>query len=136
MSISQSLRNSAVVVEKYVTLGATSGTTVGPTVPAGTIVVYAGFENFTAVPDVTTYTVAVGIAGNTPILTASSYDNAAAGTIKQGHGWQHTSGERTVDATTVIDGDPGPIEGRIWAVVIDVNGSVGKAATADRDILG
>jgi len=59
MSISQSLRNSAVVVEKYVTLAATSGTTVGVAVPAGTIVLAAGFENFTAVADVTTYTLDV-----------------------------------------------------------------------------
>ena len=52
----QSLRNRAVVVEKDVSLAATSGTTVGISVGAGVLVLAVGFEPSVAVPDVTTYT--------------------------------------------------------------------------------
>ena len=46
----QSLRNRAVVVEKDVSLAATSGTTVGISVGAGVLVLAVGFEPSVAVP--------------------------------------------------------------------------------------
>ncbi len=134
MSISQSLRNSAVVVEKYVTLAATSGTTVGPAVPAGTIVLAAGFENLAAVPDVTTYTVAVSD-GTTTFMSATSFDAAAINTVKAGVTPGFIAAADTIDATTSISGSPGTIAGRIWAVIVDVNGSVAQAASVDRNLL-
>ena len=54
MAAVQSLRNKAYVVEKDVTLAATSGTAVGIPVGAGTLVLAAGFQNYTTVPDGTT----------------------------------------------------------------------------------
>lgn len=135
MSISQSLRNSAVVVEKYVTLAATSGTTVGVSVPAGTIVLAAGFENLAAVPDVTTYTVAVGADSGAPTMAATSFDAAAINTVKGGVTAGFVATADTVDAVTVISGSPGTIAGRIWAVIVDVNGSVAQAASVDRNLL-
>ena len=134
MSISQSLRNSAVVVEKYVTLAVASGTTVGPSVPAGTIVLAAGFENLAAVPDITTYTVAVGD-GTTTFMAATSFDAAAINTVKAGVTPGFVSAADTIDAVTVISGTTPTIAGRIWAVIVDVNGSVGQAAAVDRNLL-
>jgi len=134
MSISQSLRNSAVVVEKYVTLAATSGTTVGVSVPAGTIVLAAGFENFTAVADVTTYTLDV-TDGTTVFANDLNFDNTAAGTVKAGVTPGFVAAADTIDVVTTISGSPGTIAGRVWAVIVDVNGSVGQAASVDRDQL-
>ena len=134
MSISQSLRNSAVVVEKYVTLAVASGTTVGPSVPAGTIVLAAGFENLAAVPDITTYTVAVGD-GTTTFMAATSFDAAAINTVKAGVTPGFVAAADTIDAVTVISGTTPTIAGRIWAVIVDVNGSVGQAASVDRNLL-
>jgi len=134
MSISQSLRNSAVVVEKYVTLAATSGTTVGVAVPAGTIVLAAGFENFTAVADVTTYTLDV-TDGTTVFANDLNFDATAAGTVKAGVTPGFVAAADTIDVVTTISGSPGTIAGRVWAVIVDVNGSVGQAASVDRDIL-
>ena len=134
MSISQSLRNSAVVVEKYVTLAVASGTTVGPSVPAGTIVLAAGFENLAAVPDITTYTVAVGD-GTTTFMAATSFDAAAINTVKAGVTPGFVAAADTIDAVTVISGTTPTIAGRIWAVIVDVNGSVGQAAAVDRNLL-
>jgi len=134
MSISQSLRNSAVVVEKYVTLAATSGTTVGVSVPAGTIVLAAGFENFTAVPDVTTYTLDV-TDGTTVFANDLNFDNTAAGSVKAGVTPGFVAAADTIDVVTTISGSPGTIAGRVWAVIVDVNGSVAQAASVDRDIL-
>ncbi len=134
MSISQSLRNSAVVVEKYVTLAATSGTTVGVSVPAGTVVLAAGFENFTAVPDVTTYTLDV-TDGTTVFANDLNFDNTAAGSVKAGVTPGFIAAADTIDVVTTISGSPGTIAGRVWAVIVDVNGSVTQAASVDRNLL-
>lgn len=134
MSVSQSLRNQPYVIEKYVTLAATSGTTVGPAVPAGTLVLAAGFENLAAVPDVTTYTVAVGD-GTTTFMAATSFDAAAVNTIKAGTTAGLVAAADTIDATTVISGSPGTIAGRIWALCVEVDASVIKGAAAARNQL-
>ena len=134
MSISQSLRNSAVVVEKYVTLAATSGTTVGVSVQAGTIVLAAGFENFTAVPDITTYTLNV-TDGTTVFANSLNFDNTAAGSVKAGVTPGFVAAADTIDVVTTISGSPGTIAGRVWAVIVDVNGSVAQAASVDRNLL-
>lgn len=134
MAISQSLRNRAVVVEKYVTLAATSGTTVGPAVPAGTLVLAAGVEVLAAVPDVTTYTIDV-TDGTTVFANDVSVDNAAKGTIRVGTTAGFISAADTIDAVTTISGSPGTIAARIFAVVVDVNDSVGMADEVDRDQL-
>ena len=134
MAISQSLRNRAVVVEKYVTLAATSGTTVGPAVPAGTLVLAAGVEVLDTVPDVTTYTIDV-TDGTTVFANDVSVDNVAKGTIRVGTTAGFISAADTIDAVTTISGSPGTIAARIFAVVVDVNDSVGMANEVDRDQL-
>lgn len=134
MAISQSLRNRAVVVEKYVTLAATSGTTVGPAVPAGTLVLAAGVEVLATVPDVTTYTIDV-TDGTTVFANDVSVDNVAKGTIRVGTTAGFISAADTIDAVTTISGSPGTIAARIFAVVVDVNDSVGMADEVDRDQL-
>lgn len=134
MAISQSLRNRAVVIEKFVTLPATSGTTVGPAVPAGTVVLSAGVEVLAAVPTVTTFTVAA-TDGTTTFMAATSVSAAAKGTIRAGVTPGFIAAADTVDALTVISGSPGTTLARIWAVVIDVNDSVLPAAEVDRDTL-
>ena len=134
MAISQSLRNRAVVVEKYVTLAATSGTTVGPAVPAGTLVLAAGVEVLDTVPDVTTYTIDV-TDGTTVFANDVSVDNVAKGTIRVGTTAGFISAADTIDAVTTISGSPGTIDARIFAVVVDVNDSVGMANEVDRDQL-
>lgn len=133
MAISQSLRNRAVVVEKYTTLAATSGTTVGPAVPAGTIVLAAGVEVMAAVPTVTTFTVAA-TDGTTTFMAASSISGAANHTIKAGVTPGFIAADDTIDALTVISGSPGTTAVRIWAVVIDVNDDVFQSAIAQRDV--
>jgi len=135
MAISQSLRNQAYVVEKYVTLAATSGTTVGPAVPAGSLVLAAGVEVYSAVPDITTYTLDV-TDGTTVFANDVSFDNVAAGTIRIGTTAGLVAAADTVDAVTTISGSPGTIAARIFAVVVDVNESVLKGEAADRNTLG
>jgi hypothetical protein len=134
MALSQSLRNKAVLVEKYVTLPATSGTTVGPAVPAGTIVLAAGVEVLSTVPTVTTFTVAAND-GTTTFMAATSISNTAAGTIKAGVTPGFIAAADTIDALTSITGSPGTTSARIWALVADVNDSVLPAAEVDRDTL-
>ena len=134
MSVSQSLRNQAYVLEKFVTLGVASGTTVGPAIPAGTVVLSAGFENLAAVPDITTYTVAIGD-GTTTFMAATSFDAAAANTVKAGVTPGFIAAADTVDAVTVISGTTPAIAGRIWAVCVEVNDSVFKGASVDRNQL-
>lgn len=134
MAISQSLRNRAVVIEKYVDLAATSGTTVGVSVPAGTLVIAAGFEPSEAVPDVTTYTMDI-TDGTTVFANDLNFDNAAAGTILVGTTAGLITSADTVDVVTTISGSPGIISGRVFVVAIDVNESVRKAAEVDRDVL-
>lgn len=134
MAISQSLRNRAVVIEKEVSLAAASGTTVGVAVPAGTLVIAAGFEPSVAVPDVTTYTLDV-TDGTTVFANDLNFDNTAAGTIKVGTTAGLVSAADTIDVVTTISGSPGVITGRVFIVAIDVNESVRAAAEVDRDVL-
>lgn len=135
MALSQSLRNRAVVVEKFVTLAAASGTTVGPAVPAGTVVLSAGVEVLSAVPTVTTFTVAASD-GATTFMAATSISSATINTIKAGVTPGFVAAADTIDAVIVISGTPGAIPARIWAVVIDVNDCVLPAAEVDRDNIG
>jgi hypothetical protein len=134
MSIVQSVRPAPILVEKVVALPATSGTTVGISVPAGTTVLAAGFQNFTVVPDVTTYTVAV-TDGTTTFMAATSFDNTAANTNKGGVTPGFASAVETIDVLTSITGSPGIITGRVWAVVVDCSKSVEAADEVDRDQL-
>lgn len=134
MAISQSLRNRAIVIEKYVDLAASSGTTVGVSVPAGTLILAAGFEPSEAVPDVATYTMDI-TDGTTVFANDLNFDNTAAGTIKVGTTAGLISAADTVDVVTTISGSPGIISGRVFVVAIDVNESVYRAAEVDRDVL-
>lgn len=134
MALSQSLRNRAVVVEKYTTLPATTGTTVGPSVPANCVVLSAGIEVLAAVPTITTYTVAANN-GTTTFMAATSISGAAINTVKGGVTPGFIGAANTVDAVTVISGSPGTTEVRIWALVADVNDSVYASAEVNRDTL-
>lgn len=135
MALSQSLLNRAVVVEKFVDLAATSGTTTGISVGAGTLVLAVGFEPLEAVPDVTTYTMDI-TDGTTTFANDLSFDNTAAGTIKIGTTAGVVAAADTIDVVTTIDGSPGVISGRVFAVIVDVSKYRGAAAdTVDRDQL-
>jgi hypothetical protein len=134
MAISQSLRSKAIVIEKAVSLAATSGTTVGVSVPAGTLVLAAGFEPSVAVPDVTTYTMDL-TDGTTVFANDLNFDNTAAGVIKVGTTAGLITAADTVDVVTTISGSPGVITGRVFIVAVDVNESVRAAAEVDRDVL-
>ena len=134
MALSQSLRNRAVVIEKYVTLGATSGTTTGVSVPAGTLVLAAGVEVLSAVPDVTTYTADV-TDGTTVFANDVNLDAAAAGTIRIGTTAGLVAAADTVDVVTTISGAPGAIPARVFVVAIDVNESVREGTEVARDTL-
>ena len=134
MAISQSLRSKAVVIEKAVSLAATSGTTIGVAVPAGTLILAAGFEPSVAVPDVTTYTMDL-TDGTTVFANDLNFDNTAAGTIKVGTTAGVITAADTVDVVTTISGSPGVITGRVFVVAVDVNESVRAAAEVDRDVL-
>lgn len=135
MALSQSLLNRAVVVEKFVDLAATSGTTTGISVGAGTLVLAVGFEPLEAVPDVTTYTMDI-TDGTTTFANDLNFDNTAAGTIKIGTTAGVVAAADTIDVVTTISGSPGVISGRVFAVIVDVNKYRGAAAdTVDRDQL-
>jgi hypothetical protein len=134
MSIVQSIRPQPILLEKEVTLGATSGTTVGFAVPAGTYVLLAGFQNYTAVPDVTTYTLDV-TDGTTVFSNDLNFDNTAAMTIKAGATAGLVATADTIDVVTTISGSPGAIAGRVWALVIDLNQGTRTAASVDREQL-
>lgn len=134
MAISQSLRSKAIVIEKEVSLAATSGTTVGVAVPAGTLILAAGFEPSVAVPDVTTYTMDI-TDGTTVFANDLNFDNTAAGVIKVGTTAGVVLAADTVDVVTTISGSPGVITGRVFIVAVDVNESVRPAAEVDRDVL-
>jgi len=134
MAISQSLRSKAIVIEKVVSLAATSDTTVGVAVPAGTLILAAGFEPSVAVPDVTTYTMDL-TDGTTVFANDLSFDNTAAGVIKVGTTAGLITTADTVDVVTTISGSPGVITGRVFIVAVDVNESVRAAAEVDRDVL-
>ena len=134
MSIVQSIRPQPILLEKEVTLAATSGTAVGISVPAGTYVLVAGFQNYTAVPDVTTYTLDV-TDGTTVFSNDLNFDNTAANTIKAGTTAGLISTADTIDVVTTISGSPGAITGRVWALVIDLNQGTRPAASVDREQL-
>jgi hypothetical protein len=135
MALVQSLRNRAIVVEKFVDLPATSGTTVGVSVGAGTLVLAVGFEPSEAVPDVTTYTMDI-TDGTTTFADDLNFDNTAAGTIKVGTTAGVVAADDTIDVVTTISGSPGIISGRVFAVVIDVNDqNPANATEVDRDQL-
>lgn len=135
MALSQSLLNRAVVVEKFVDLAATSGTTTGISVGANTLVLAVGFEPLEAVPDVTTYTMDI-TDGTTTFANDLNFDNTAAGTIKIGTTAGVVAAADTIDVVTTISGSPGVISGRVFAVVVDVNKYRGAAADeVDRDQL-
>ena len=134
MAIVQSVRYAPVLVEKIVSLAASSGTAVGISVPAGTTVLAAGFQNFTVVPDVTTYTLDV-TDGTTVFANDLNFDNTAANTNKGGVVPGFIAAADTIDVVTTISGSPGIITGRVWAVVIDCSKSAQAADEVDRDQL-
>ena len=134
MSLAQSVRHAPILVEKTVTLAATSGTTVGIAVPAGTTVLAAGFENFTAVPNITTYTLDV-TDGTTVFANDLNFDAAAANTLRGGVVPGFIAAADTIDVVTTIDGAPGTITGRVWAVVVDCSKNAQGADEVDRDQL-
>lgn len=130
----QSLRNRAYVVDKEVSLAATSGTAVGIPVGAGTLVLAVGFQNYTAVPDVTTYTMDI-TDGTTVFANDLNFDNTAANTIKIGSTAGVVAANDTIDVVTTIDGAPGVIAGRVFAIVVDVNKDWAAPGEVDRDQL-
>lgn len=134
MAAVQSLRNRAYVVEKDVSLAATSGTAVGIPVGAGTLVLAVGFQNYTVVPDVTTYTLDI-TDGTTVFANDISFDNTAANTIKIGTTAGVVAANDTIDVVTTISGSPGVIAGRVFAIVVDVNKDWAAPGTVDRDTL-
>jgi len=134
MALTKALRNSAIVIEKYVDLPASADTTVGVSVPAGTLIIAAGFEPSEAVPDVTTYTMDI-TDGTTTFANDLDFDNTAAGTIKVGTTAGLVSSADTIDVVTTITGSPGIISGRVFVVAVDVNESRLQAAEVDRDTL-
>jgi tetrahydrodipicolinate N-succinyltransferase len=134
MAISQSLRNRAVVVEKYVTLAATAGTTEGVAVPAGTLVLAAGVEVLQKVPNVSVYTADV-TDGTTVFANDVDLDDAAANTIRVGTTAGFIATADTIDVVTTITGSPGTIRARVFAVIVDLNDSVREGTEVDRDVL-
>ena len=130
----QSLRNRAYVVDKEVSLAATAGTTVGISVGAGTLVLAVGFQNYTVVPDITTYTMDI-TDGTTVFANDISFDNTAANTIKIGSTAGVVAANDTIDVVTTITGDPGVIRGRVFAVVVDINEDWAAPGEVDRDQL-
>lgn len=134
MSISQSIRPQAVLLEKDVSLAATSGTAVGISVPAGVTVLAAGFQNYTVVPDITTYTLDV-TDGTTVFANDLNFDAAAAYTNKGGVVPGFVAAADTIDVVTTISGTVGVIAGRVWALVVDCGAGTRAAASVDRDQL-
>jgi len=134
MSQVQSLRNRAYVVDKEVTLAATSGTAVGVPVGAGTLVLAVGFENYTAVPNIDTYTMDI-TDGTTVFANDINFDNTAANTVKIGSTAGVVATADTIDVVTTITGSPGVIRGRVFAVVVDIGKDWTAPGEADRDQL-
>jgi hypothetical protein len=130
----QSLRNRAYVVDKEVSLAATSGTAEGIPVGKGTLVLAVGFENYTTVPDITTYTMNI-TDGTTTFASALNFDDTAAGTVKIGSTAGVVAADDTIDVVTTISGAPGVIRGRVFAVVVDINEDWTAPGEADRDQL-
>lgn len=134
MAAVQSLRNKAYIVEKDVTLAAASGTAVGISVGAGTLVLAVGFENYTTVPNITTYTLDI-TDGTTTFANDLDFDNTAANTIKVGTTAGLVAAADTIDVVTTISGSPGAISGRVFALVVDVNKDWAAPGSVDRDTL-
>lgn len=134
MGLAQSVRPQAYVVEKDVSLAATSGTTVGISVGAGTLVLAVGFENYDTVADITTYTMDI-TDGTTTFADDLNFDNTAANTIKIGTTAGVVAAADTIDVVTTISGSPGVITGRVFAVVVDVADQNAGADEVDRDQL-
>jgi hypothetical protein len=134
MSLVQSVKNQPILVEKYVSLAATAGTTVGISVPAGTLVLAVGFEPSVTVPDVSVYTFDI-TDGTTVFGNDLSLDNTAAGTIRVGTTAGLISAADTIDVVTTITGSPGVVTGRLFAVIVDVNENAAQATEVDRDQL-
>lgn len=134
MAAVQSLRNKAYIVEKEVTLAATSGTAVGISVGTGTLVLAVGFENYTTVPNITTYTLDI-TDGTTTFANDLDFDNTAANTIKVGTTAGLVAAADTIDVVTTISGSPGAISGRVFALVVDVNKDWAAPGSVDRDTL-
>jgi hypothetical protein len=130
----QSLRNRAYVVDKEVSLAATSGTAVGIPVGAGTLVLAVGFQNYTAVPDIDTYTMDI-TDGTTVFANDISFDNTAANTVKIGSTAGVVAANDTIDVVTTITGSPGVIAGRVFAVVVDIDKDWTVPGAVDRDQL-
>lgn len=136
MALSSSLKSKAYMVEKTVTLGTASGTVVGPSVPANTMVIGAGIEFVTAAGSAaTSATVAIGD-GTTDNLAAVDMQAKAAGTILGGVVPSFVSSADTIDAVQAVVG-AGLVAAtaRIWAIVVDVNENTKNAAEVDRDTL-
>lgn len=134
MAAVQSLRNKAYVVEKDVTLAASSGTAVGISVGAGTLVLAVGFQNYTTVPNITTYTLDI-TDGTTVFANDLDFDNTAANTTKIGTTAGLVAAADTIDVVTTISGSPGTIRGRVFAVVVDVNADWATPGAVDNDVL-
>lgn len=137
MALSQSLRNRAVVLEKYITIPVASATVVGPSVPAGSVVLSAGIEVLAAVSGTpTTYTVAASD-GTTTFMAATTIKSLAAGAIVAGVVPGFIAAADTVDAVVVVSGTAPSTTtaARMWILVADVNESVLPAAEVDRDTL-
>ena len=134
MAAVQSLRNRAYVVEKEVTLAATSGTAEGIAVGAGTLVLAVGFQNYDTVADVTTYTMDI-TDGTTTFANDLNFDNTAANSIKIGTTAGVVAANDTIDVVTTISGSPGAISGRVFALVVDVNKDWAAPGSVDRDTL-
>ncbi len=134
MSINQSIRPQPILLEKDVSLAATSGTAVGIAVPAGCVVLAAGFQNYTVVPDITTYTLDV-TDGTTVFANDLNFDNTAANTNKGGVVPGFVAAADTIDVVTTISGTVGIITGRVWALVTDCGAGTRAAAAADREQL-
>lgn len=130
----QSLYNRAIVVEKDVSLAASSGTTVGISVGAKTLVLAVGFEPYVTVPDVTTYTMDI-TDGTTVFANDINFDNTAAGTVKIGTTAGVVAAADTIDVVTTISGAPGVITGRVFAVIVPVEKGWSAPGAADRDTL-
>ena len=130
----QSLHNRAIVVEKDVSLAASSATTVGISVAAGSLVLAVGFEPYVTVPDVTTYTMDI-TDGTTVFANDISFDNTAAGVIKIGTTAGVVAAADTIDVVTTISGSPGIITGRVFAVIVPVEKGWSAPGAADRDTL-
>lgn len=132
LSLSQSLRGQPVVVERYITLTASSATNVGVSVPANSVVLSAGIEILAAVPDITTYTANI-TDGTTTFASGVVLDAAPAVTFRVCVTPGFVASADTIDVVTTISGSPGTIPVRVFAVVVNVNDSVRPGAAAARD---